>query len=84
MYQYSFELLGKLKCFIICFWLSITEVEPNSLSWQLFQFIFTGQLYRGQNCVGMGWDRTDASSNSPIMARFWHIIDGIEIYKKKE
>ena len=38
---------------------------------------------RDQNCVGMGWNRTDASSNSPIMARFWHIIDGIEIYKKK-
>ena len=32
----------------------------------------------------MGWNRTDASNNSPIMARLWHIIAGIEIYKKKK
>ena len=32
----------------------------------------------------MGWNRTDASNNSPIMARLWHIIAGIEIYNKKK
>ena len=32
----------------------------------------------------MGWNRTDASNNSPIMARLWHIIAGIEIKKKKK
>ena len=32
----------------------------------------------------MGWNRTDASNISPIMARFWHIMDGIEIKEKEE
>ena len=55
-------------------------VEPKSLSWQLYQFIFTGQL---EVKTGLEWVGTDATSNSPIMARFWYIIDGIEIYKKR-
>ena len=46
--------------------------------------VYFHRVTRGQNCVGMGWNRTDASNNSPIMARLWHIIAGIEIYKKKK
>ena len=61
-------------------WLVITKVEPTGLSWQLYLHLAA----RGQNCVGMGWNRTDASNMSPIMARFWHIMDGIEIKEKEE
>ena len=32
----------------------------------------------------MGWSRTNTSNISPIIARFWHIMDGIEIKKKKK
>ena len=60
--------------------IGLTEVEPKGLSWQLYLH----WAARGQNCVGMGWDRTDASNTSPIMARFWYIMDGIEIRGKKK
>ena len=32
----------------------------------------------------MGWNRTGASNTSAIMARFWYIMNGIEIKKKKK
>ena len=45
--------------------------------------VYLHWVARGQNYVGMGWNRTDASNDSLIMARLWHIIAGIEIYIKK-
>ena len=82
VYQYSFEIAWWTEMLNFVCWLVIglTEVEPKGLSWQLY----LNYAARGQNCVGMGWNRTDASNTSPIMARFWYIMDGIEKEKKKK